>query len=306
MEITENIENEAEAARSPGEVKKEIRKLRHKAERPLYWILFVMNILILLCAFVFTMAMQSSDLSGFIDDPDIIELLQTINGGIVFFYLAYVIIAFLCAFYQLYASELSYAIKVTPRNFPEIYEKSVEFSKNLGMKKVPEVYIRQQNGILNAFSAWVIGKRYVQLNSEIVDIAYMENKDFDTLYFVMAHEFGHHYFNHVTLAHSFSFLLPRIIPILGPLYSRSQEYTADRVAQVLTESTGIKCMAMLSAGRHLYPYVDAEDYLENIYRHPNVLERLGRWIVNLTVDHPIAPFRVAAIVDPEQKSGRLI
>ena len=59
MEITENIENEAEAARSPGEVKKEIRKLRHKAERPLYWILFVMNILILLCAFVFTMAMQS-------------------------------------------------------------------------------------------------------------------------------------------------------------------------------------------------------------------------------------------------------
>ena len=74
MEITENIENEAEAARSPGEVKKEIRKLRHKAERPLYWILFVMNILILLCAFVFTMAMQSSDLSGFIDDPDIIEL----------------------------------------------------------------------------------------------------------------------------------------------------------------------------------------------------------------------------------------
>ena len=69
MEITENIENEAEAARSPGEVKKEIRKLRHKAERPLYWILFVMNILILLCAFVFTMAMQSSDLSGFIRTP---------------------------------------------------------------------------------------------------------------------------------------------------------------------------------------------------------------------------------------------
>lgn len=59
MEITENIENEAEAARSPGEVKKEIRKLRHKAERPLYWILFVMNILILLCAFVFTMAKYS-------------------------------------------------------------------------------------------------------------------------------------------------------------------------------------------------------------------------------------------------------
>ena len=105
-------------------------------------------------------------------------------------------------------------------------------------------------------------QRYVQLNSEIVDIAYMENKDFDTLYFVMAHEFGHHYFNHVTLAHSFSILLPRIIPILGPLYSRSQEYTADRVAQVLTESTGIKCMAMLSAGRHLYPYAVSYTHLQ--------------------------------------------
>lgn len=303
----ENTEHEImEATRTPNEVKKEIRRLRHKAERPVYWVMFAINTLFVLFALVFCLTMQSSDLAGLVDDPDLLELFQLVNGGIVFLYLAYLIILFLCVFYQLYSKELSYAVKVTPKNFPEIYEKSVEFSNYLGLKKVPEIYIRQQNGVLNAFAAWVIGKRYIQLNSEIVDIAYMENKDFDTLYFVMAHEFGHHYFNHPTMAHSLSILIPRIIPILGPLYSRSQEYTADRVAQVLTQSTGVRCMAMLAAGRHLYPYVDVDDYLENIYHHPNILERIGRWIVNLTTDHPIAPFRVAAIADPKQKSGRLI
>jgi Zn-dependent protease with chaperone function len=90
------------------------------------------------------------------------------------------------------------------------------------------------------------------------------------------------------------------------MYSRSQEYSADRVAQVLTEDVGIRCMAMLTVGRHLYPYVDVDDYLQNIYKKPNVLERIARWIVNLMTDHPINPLRVRAIVDPEKKSGRLI
>lgn len=293
--------------RTTKEIRKEIRKYRHKGERPIYWIMFTINMLFLLFIVVFTVVMHNTDdFTGIAEDSDTIQFLQDMGAGLYFLVIAYVIIIILCALYQNYAMQLSYSVKVTPRNFPEIYEKSVEYARLLGMKKVPEVYIQQQNGVLNAFSAWVVGKRYIQLNAEIVDIAYMENKDFDVVYFVMAHEFGHHYFNHVTFQHNLSILFAKVIPLLDPLYTRSQEYSADRVAQSLIGEAGVKCMAMLSVGRHLYPYVDVEDYLENIYKKPNVPERLARWIVNLLTDHPIAPLRVRAIVDPEKKSGRLI
>lgn len=293
--------------RTTDEVRREIRRYRHKGERPIYWGMFFINIVVLLCVVIFSAIMYSiDDFSEIVSDADTIELLELLGKGFAFLLMAYIILYLFCILYQAYAKELSYSVKVTPKNFPEIYEKSVEYAGLLGMKKVPEVYITQENGVLNAFSAWVVGKRYVQLNAEIVDIAYMENKDFEVVYFVMAHEFGHHYFNHPTILHNLSIFFSNIIPLLGPLYGRTQEYSADRVAQVLTGDLGIRCMAMLTVGRHLYPYVNVEDYLENIYKKPNILERLARWIVNLLTDHPINPLRVRAIIDPEKKSGRLI
>lgn len=293
--------------RTTNEVRREIRKVRHKGERPIYWVMFAVNLLIWLFIAVVTITMDGiDDYSGITENTDIADLLQEMGKGFAFLLLAYLIVLFLCLFYNIYAKELSYSVKVTSKNFPEIYEKSVEYARLLGLKKVPVVYITQEHGVLNAFSAWVLGRRYVQLNAEIVDIAYMENKDFEVVYFTMAHEFGHQYLNHTTLLHNLSIFFPSITPLVGSLYSRSQEYSADRVAQVLTGDMGIRCMAMLTVGRHLYPYVDVEDYLENIYKKPNILERLARWIVNLMADHPIAPLRVRAIVDPEKKSGRLI
>ena len=293
--------------RTTNEVRREIRKVRHKGERPIYWVMFAINSIIWLGIIIVTIVVDNiDDFSEVVENADISDLLEGLDKGFAFLMIAYIIVLFLCVLYQAYAKELSYSVKVTSKNFPEIYEKSVEFARLLGLKKVPEVYITQQNGILNAFASWVLGSRYIQLNAEIVDIAYMENKDFDVVYFTMAHEFGHQYFNHPTLLHNFSILFARIIPLVGPMYSRSQEYSADRVAQVLTEDMGIRCMAMLTVGRHLYPYVDVDDYLQNIYKKPNVLERMARWIVNLMTDHPINPLRVRAIVDPEKKSGRLI
>ena len=88
--------------------------------------------------------------------------------------------------------------------------------------------------------------------------------------------------------------------------SRAQEYSADRVAQILTQQTGIKCMTMLTAGRHLYAYVDSDDYINNILKEKNLLEHVSYFFVNLFASHPIMPFRIKAIMDPERKSGRLI
>lgn len=299
------------------EARKIIKMTRHKAELPLRIIAIILScaIFILLGAAAQAakndVAVQQELQTMLVDeDENTVEAANTIVAlgiGCSIVLIGGIILILLFAFYQQYAKIMSYSIKVTPTNFPEIYEKGREYTEKLGLKKMPEIYVEQDNGTLNAFAAYVIGKRYVRLNSEIVDVAYLENKDFDTVFFVMAHEFGHIYLHHVTLLYNLFTFLTKFIPIYGPMLSRAQEFSADRVGQALTDNkNSAKCIAMLGGGRHLYKYVDMNDYLISAEDNHNFLERISRFIVNLLASHPIMPFRAAAVMDPDRKSGRLL
>lgn len=293
------------AEQSPAQIRAEFRRVRHKAERPLYYLLLILNLLAI-CTLLFSPESTAEAFEG--AGGSIASEMKLAEGFGLSFGPVFVLIlaaGLLFGCYKQYADILSSAVQVTPRNFPEIYEASVEFARTLGLKKVPEVYITQEDGTINAFAAWVAGRRYVQLNAEILDIAYMENRDFDVVRFALAHEFGHVYMHHITFAYNMSILLGRLLPIIGPAFSRSQEYSADRVAQILTRRPGTDCMAMLAAGRHLYAHVDPEDYVRAITAKRNFVERLARFFVNLFSSHPIAPLRTMAILDPERRSGRL-
>ncbi len=298
------------------DTKEIIKKTRHKAELPLKYISIAITVIsMFLIGLAAGLAKNDSDfkaqfLSTIEEDQQfssIVEGLIDFGIGCSIILVIFLVLLLLYQYYKLYAGIMSYSIKVTPTNFPEIYNKAQEFADKLGLKKVPEVYIQQHNGQINAFATYLVGKRYVQLNAEIVDIAYMENKDFDTLYFVMAHEFGHIYLRHVTLLTNLLTFVGKLIPLFAPTYVRAQEYSADRVAQALTDNVNSEqCMALLSSGRHLYKYVDINDYLSSAEGNHNFIERLGRFIINLLADHPITPFRVKAIMDPDRKSGRLL
>ena len=299
------------------EVKEIIKKTRHKAELPLKYIAIAITIVSMFVIGVSadlikgdpTLKSEFMEELGDTDQKTSALVSAFIDFGMGCGILVLIFFAFtiLFQYYKLYAQIMSYSIKVTATNFPEIYAKAQEYTEKLGLKKVPEIYIQQHNGQINAFATYVVGKRYVQLNAEIVDVAYMENKDFDTLFFVMAHEFGHIYFHHVTWLYNLSTFIGRIIPIYGKTLTRAQEFSADRVAQALTDNVNSeKCMALLSGGRHLYKYIDINDYSESAESNHNFVEKLGRFIINLLADHPITPFRVKAIMDPDRKSGRLI
>jgi Zn-dependent protease with chaperone function len=129
----------------------------------------------------------------------------------------------------------------------------------------------------------------------------MENKDFDAVYFVMAHEFGHQYCKHPTFHYSLLTFVGRLIPVFGPLLSRSQEYSADRIAQLLMDNDCVDKAMTLIAGRHLYKYIHARDYIDDEENQKG----LFMWIVNLTASHPVMPKRIAALADPQKKSGKL-
>ena len=303
----------------------EIRRTRHRAELPLYIACSVIGC-IGACFMLFYLTEEFDVIgelkkllesggfqegsAGFFELFVLILLAAGFLSGILS--VIFMVVMYVISVYSIYAQQLSYSIRVSETNFPEIYAKVREYSQVLGLRKEPEVFVQQMNGELNAFTCWVPGRTFIQMNAEIVDIAYMENKDFDTVFFVMAHEFGHVHLHHVQLLYTIWPNLAMLVPFLGriilsPLLQRSREYSADRVAQALTGGTSqLRTMMLLSAGRHAYKYVSPADYLREISRKRLPVERFAVWVTNLLASHPIMPYRVAAIMDPEKKSGRLL
>lgn len=321
---TEREENMDEMILNPIDVQNEIRRTRHKAEVPLYIIISILGIIT--SAVIVIMADDGGILQSLLQsiaESDVVRDVPDFGTfiALLLFFISVIsgigtiivmLIAALVMMYKMYGEQMSYSVRVSEDNFPEIYEKVKEYTMLLGLKKEPEIYIQQSNGTLNALTSWIPGKAFIQINAEIADIAYMENKDLDTLYFVMAHEFGHIYLHHVQIHYVILPMLANFIPVLGkfflvPLLSRSREYSADRVAQALTNGKSqLECMMLLSAGRHLYKYAKPEKYIEDIYAEKNAVERLARWIINMLASHPIMPFRTKAVLDPEKASGRLL
>lgn len=306
-------------------VREEIRRTRHRMEVKLYAACILVGLLAacLLIFFVTEDYEPVESLKEFLEmfglssgRPDFAALLLIllvligIIGGIGS--ILVMLIIYLFSVYSQYASQLSYSVRVSEKNFPEIYRKVKEYTELLELPKEPEVYVQQMNGDLNAFTCWVPGRIFIQLNAEIVDLAYMEHKDFDTVYFIMAHEMGHAYLHHVQLQYAIWCMLVNFVPVLGqyilfPLLSRSREYSADRVAQALTGGTAeLEAMMLLSAGRHAYKYLSPQAYLQDISRRRNVVERFAVRMVNLLATHPIMPYRTRAILDPAKKSGKLL
>ncbi len=315
--------------RTPKSVKEELRKTRHKKEVPLY-------ILLIILGFIAVGVIIYQEIQGegiLVELRDLIEefLQEGVSGlegtdlstvvGIVVLVISLIfgigslialVVLMLAAMYSIYADQMSYSIRVSERNFPEIYAKVKEYTWLLGLRKEPEVYVQQMNGQLNAYTAWVPGKAFIQLNAEVVDLAYMEHKDFEPVFFILAHEMGHISLHHVQIYYAIWPILANFIPVIGsnillPALSRSREYSCDRVAQALTGGVGQEdCMMLLTAGRHAYKYVDTREYLGNIMAGHNFIERFARWCTNLIASHPIMPFRVQAILDPSKKSGRLL
>ena len=182
------------------------------------------------------------------------------------------------------------SVRIGENQFPELYEKACEISKKMGMEKVPEIYIKQNNGIINAFAAYFWGRNYVLLNTEVLETAYLEHKDDMAVSFILAHELAHIYLNHTKLWYNIAILFSKLIPFLGTALSRAQEYSCDRIAGELCPD-GKHGIFIIVLGRHLYKSVNKEVYLEQAKNVSGLFEL----IVNLSSTHPVNARRILAL-----------
>lgn len=302
--------------------KKEIQACRHKAEKRWYRRLVIVNFLIIF-GIIGWFAWKINDNKTYFTElkdnavtcfntmkkgelnEDVVEVFKDkANEFPQSILLVTMIVGLMIAFPFIvcyaYAGYRSMSIRITKENFPEIYEIAKEYAIKLGMKEVPAVYLVQKNGVLNAFASFIPFKQYIELYADLVEVAYREHKDMDTLRFIIAHEIAHIYYAHAKLYYNYFILFANMVPILPMIASRAREYSCDRLGQKLSGSDGIDAMMTLTAGIHLYKQVDKENYIENA----KSVKGLFVWCYNLASSHPVTSKRVLAL-HKKEGSGEL-
>lgn len=234
------------------------------------------------------------------------EILKSENPGTRSLFIIYLyIILILCILFIRLAVMIGYlrgnAIKVTSSQFPEIHQIVLKHTKTLELNRVPDVFILQSGGILNAFASRFMGNNYIIINSDIVEAA---EQDKHMLSFIIGHELGHIKRNHMIKN---LLLFPSyIVPFLGSAYSRACEYTCDSIGHYLSPFGADNGLLLLAAGKRIYKKVNVREYIsqqynetgfwtwfaEKVSSHPNLTKRLD-CVVELKAS---APSPVAEII----------
>lgn len=262
----------------------EIRTLRHPAEIPLFVICLLISIFIYVT--LMTVPILYPEQLG-------IEYVLVVPAAIAF-------LSFVSG--QTYGGMMANAIKLSEKQFPELYEIIRRLSNELNLDEVPDAFLIQEGGLINAFATRLYFRRnYMVFYADIVEVAYREG-DFDSLEFIIAHEMAHIKAGHVTLLYNLAIFPIAFVPVLKNFLwtalSRAREYTSDRIA-IRIAPLGKRGLIVLSAGEHLYKDVNYEEYLQ-VARTP---EGFWIWSTNLFSTHPALVRRVRAV--NEDRPGKI-
>ena len=222
-------------------------------------------------------------------------------------------------------SFMASAIKVTPKQCPDLYAKLQIACTTLGVD-MPDMFI-QQNPMVNAFTGGV-ERPVIVLHSALIE----RLTDEETLA-VIAHEVGHIHAEHVlylTAARLMEALanlsVARLIPgseiikfivsagISSALlaWSRRAELSCDRAALLVTQDPHVIGRTMMKlGGGTLASKVDYEQFLEQarefqVNYDENKLDKFWADIINAGLSHPFPVWRISEIlswVDSGQYAG---
>src|SRR5215203_4882311 len=173
------------------------------------------------------------------------------------------------------------AVRLSRRQFPDIYAVKEDFARKLGLQREPEIYLMSGNGTLNAFAASTFGYDFVVIHSELFSNTYEKNRD--ALAFILGHELGHLRLGHTRLWYQLSTAYVDRVPLIRGFLSRAREFSCDRHGAYLAPQ-GEEGLVLLAAGRYVYKQVDIEELLEQARR----FRELWPTVAQLLQSHPFA------------------
>jgi Zn-dependent protease with chaperone function len=180
----------------------------------------------------------------------------------------------------------SRGIKVSADQFAEVHALIEKYCTLLRME-IPEVYVLQEHGLLNAFANRLHRKDRLVIYSEVLELAYKQGER--ELAFVVVHELTHVKRGHVRWA--WLHIPADIIPFLGSAYSRACEYTCDRVATDLVPDGALYGLVALATGTKLYRRVN----LRALYDQQEEEWGFWTWYHEIQSTHPNLMNRIRAI-----------
>ncbi|HET6148988.1 MAG TPA: M48 family metallopeptidase [Polyangia bacterium] len=184
-------------------------------------------------------------------------------------------------------------VRVGPRQLPDLMRRIEAAAHKLGMDRVPEAYLLQAGGLLNAFATKLMSRRFIIIYSDLLEASDADDGSgrVNELDFVIGHELGHLAAGHLA---SRLFLLPaRILPLLGSAYSRACEYTCDRCGHAVTGDLDVssRALAILAAGPRAARRIDLDAFVDQ----RRETGRFWMGIYELNATHPFLSKRVAAL-----------
>lgn len=185
-------------------------------------------------------------------------------------------------------------IKIGPNQFPELHKKIGELAAKFGMKNVPEAYLIQAGGTLNAMATKMLNANMLILYTDLLEACEDDTAARDM---ILAHELGHIHAGHLKWHW---FLAPgMLIPFLGTALSRAREYTCDRYGLVgaANKAGALKGLTILAAGAKYASAVNLPEFVKQQEMLNTGWMTIGMWLST----HPPLNKRIAAL--DEQLAG---
>jgi Zn-dependent protease with chaperone function len=259
------------------------RVLRHPAEVPFFVVMVLLNVAIVLV--IVRAAVVVPFLPESLQDSAGANAIRAALIGLLLFVPGVIVVREVQR-----ATVLGTAVRLSERQFPELYDTAQEFAEGLGLTRRPAIYLANGNGALNACAAQAAGQDYVVVSNEL--FANLRGANRDGLRFILGHEMGHIRLHHVSLWYQIAVAYSQRIPILGPTLSRLREYSCDRLGAVLAPQ-GATGLVLLASGRHTETDVDLDQLLDQ----GRVLRGFWVGLAQLPRSHPFTVRRLERLVD---------
>ncbi len=187
------------------------------------------------------------------------------------------------------ASAYGNMILLGPDQFPHLHAMVVAGSSALGLSSPPKTFLYNSNGVFNAFARRILGGQFVFLTSALV-----EAETDAQVNFVIGHELGHHAAGHLNPWLNFLKLPAHFVPFLMPAYSRSREYSCDRIGAHLTDdlTEARRSLQMLGCGCRRLNEAMSDNAFE---RQEALVPPISGFLVEISRTHPRLTRRVIAL-----------
>ena len=215
-------------------------RLRHPLEVPLYIVLVILNVLVIAAAL--RLLVWVNWLPVQLQNP---FWSYAVRGAIIAGLL--VIPAIVVGREVTRASTRGTALQLSRAQYPELHATMTGYAQTLGLRRTPDLYLANGNGVLNAFAAQAFGHEFIVVANEL--FANLRRESQAGLRFILGHELAHVRLHHVSLWYQLSLCYTNWIPLLGAWLSRLREYSCDRHGAYLCPD-GEVGLVLLTSGRY--------------------------------------------------------